>query len=48
MKMMKPKTEIGVRWKGDEDALLLFLSNDNGAEENVFLPVVVMNRNEVF
>ncbi|KAF1761717.1 hypothetical protein GCK72_009973 [Caenorhabditis remanei] len=46
MKMMKPKTEIGVRWKGDEDALLLFLSNDNGAEENVFLPVVVMNRNE--
>lgn len=44
MKIMKPITEIGVRWQGDEDALLLFLSHDNGAEENVFFPVVVLNR----
>lgn len=47
MEMMKPKTEIGVRWQGDEGSILLFLSHDNGAEENVFFPVVVMNRDEV-
>uniref|UniRef100_A0A1I7U351 FLYWCH-type domain-containing protein n=2 Tax=Caenorhabditis tropicalis TaxID=1561998 RepID=A0A1I7U351_9PELO len=46
MEMMKPKTEIGVRWQGNEEALLLFLSHDNGAYENVFFPVVVMNRDE--
>ncbi|EGT52231.1 CBN-FLH-2 protein [Caenorhabditis brenneri] len=46
MELMKPKTEIGVRWQGDEDSLLLFLSQDSGADENVFFPVVVMNRNE--
>lgn len=46
MEMMKPKTEIGVRWQGDEGSILLFLSHDNGAEENVFFPVVVMNRDE--
>uniref|UniRef100_A0A8R1I1N9 FLYWCH-type domain-containing protein n=1 Tax=Caenorhabditis japonica TaxID=281687 RepID=A0A8R1I1N9_CAEJA len=46
MDLMKPRTEIGVTWNGDDGALLIFLSNDNGAEENVFFPVVVMNRDE--
>ncbi|CAO4369967.1 unnamed protein product [Caenorhabditis nigoni] len=44
MKMMKPVTEIGVRWQGDQDALLIYLSHDNGAEDSVFFPVVVISK----